>query len=103
MVFSEITADPALLGAGGALAAAIVELYRRTIAAHTRISIKLDEAEKLIREQAVRETEITARMARLEGEHEGVRGLAAEVLRTIAEAADAKKTVPPITGKSVTQ
>jgi len=73
-----------LIVALGVLGAAVVELYRRMASNVTRITGKLEKCEERHEKREVEMREMSSRIGHLEGEAEGVRGLAQQVLEIVA-------------------
>lgn len=75
--------SPELATAIGALALAIVELYRRMQRHVERITVKLDKCEDRHVEREVEMREMAVRIAQVEGENRGIELLAKQVIDAV--------------------
>lgn len=70
---------------GVALVAAVTELYRRIHNYNVRVQKKLDACESLHEQHQERFLTMTAKLARLEGEQEGVTRMAQQVIQIVSD------------------
>jgi hypothetical protein len=79
-----IAEQPAFATAGAALVIAIVELYRRVMKNTSTIfeNLKKCEDRHLVRDKET--LELAQKLSRLEGEHEGIKNLALQVLTAVS-------------------